>query len=187
MKVKEAAEKYQLPVKKLLDELQRKFPEMNWSQQSELPEGFSEAVESHAQNYAEAETPLPKGEITNTQQAIADNRHHLEAIEYGVLEAIAQLRRDDVIITAHLDAVQDIQLYQSAYGKVWEGFYSKEVSNRSQRSQDIAERLKEMALTLNQDLGKRQGELIQTQVKIQTYQQKAKEGAEDLINTLLQP
>src|SRR5579883_2970399 len=94
--IKQAAQTFNLSSKKLLNEIKKKFPEQTWTVDSELPEGFEEAAKAHAQEYADASgVELPKGELTTSQDAVGDSQIILESIEYGVIEAISQMRSAD--------------------------------------------------------------------------------------------
>ena len=118
--IKQAAEALGVPAKRLLNELKKKFPDQTWTVDSDLPDGFEEAVQEHSQEYAEASgVQLPKGELTTSESAVLDTRLILESIEYGVVEAISQLRSAELIESAQLNAVADIQAYESTYVGVW--------------------------------------------------------------------
>jgi hypothetical protein len=159
--VKEAAAKYNQPPRKLLDALRKRFPAEEWTMDSPLPQNFEEMVEQYRQEYVQAEeSGLPKGEITTTAEAVQDNALMLEAIEYGVLESLSQLRREDMAYRAKVDTLSEIQTYESVRAAVWQGYHQKQAQARGTRMQQMGEDLKNAMLTQNTALGKHQADLV---------------------------
>ncbi len=186
MNIKAMATKLNIPAKKLLSEFSKKFPEQSWTLDSEVPEGFEEAASTHAQEYAEASgVELPRGELTSIPDAVRDNRLILESIEYGVVEAIAQLRTTSLIQASQLRAVRDIQESESAYSNVWESYFSKKAASTEAQTQAIAQQELQRITQLNSELGKRQGELIRTQENHRNSQAQAQARTQATLDALL--
>jgi len=184
--VKQAAEALNVSSKKLLNELKKKFPDQAWTLESELPEGFESAAKQHAQEYAEASgVELPKGQLTTTNEAIADSRIVLEAIEYGILEALGDSKMHEMITTAQLNAVRDIQEYQNAYAGVWELFFEQEIAKRDQRSSQFADQLKQSSLALNAQLAERSGKLLQKGQQMEKLREESKNSSQEILKALL--
>ena len=184
--VRQAGETLNVSSKKLLNELKKKFPEQTWNLDSELPEGFEEAAQAHSKEYAEASgVQLPKGELTTSEAAVLDTKVILEALEYGLLEAISQLRCAELIESAQLDAVTDIQTYESTYTGVWESYYRKKEQqfqqHRVTRSQQKAKEL----IDLNNKVGERQGELIRSQEQFRNSLEKSQAQTQTVLDALL--
>ncbi|MBW4595479.1 MAG: hypothetical protein KME46_21890 [Brasilonema angustatum HA4187-MV1] len=191
MTVKEAAAKYNQPPRKLLDALRKKFPEDDWTLDSLLPDNFEDMVEQHRQEYVETfdspESQLPKGEITTTAEAVKDNALMLEAIEYGVLESLSQIRRSDVAYMAQVDAITDIQTYETTYANVWTGYYNNQVTKRQERIEQIGEQLKTSMISRNETLGKQQGALVVGKMEANLKQTKRQMELDGVIEALNQP
>ena len=180
------AAKLNIPPKKLLSEFSKKFPEQSWTLDSEVPEGFEEAASTHAQEYAEASgVELPKGELTNIPDAVKDNRLILESIEYGVVEAIASLRSAYLIEAAQVDAVSDIQDYESNYNRVWESYFVKKAQTAQKQANSLTERKLAKVTQLNTELGNRQGELIRIQEQFRNSQTQAQVQTQAALDALL--
>lgn len=184
--IKETAQRLNLPPKKLLSEFSRKFPEQTWSLDSETPEGFEQAASSHAAEYAEVSgVQLPRGELTTSESAVLDSKVILEAFEYGLVEAIAQMRSDELSQSARLDAVSDIQAYESSYSEVWQAYYRKKAQatehHKVGRNQQKAQEL----IALNNELGKRQGELIRHQEQFRNSQSQSQKETQSILDALL--
>jgi cell division protein ZapA (FtsZ GTPase activity inhibitor) len=190
MTVQEAAEKFRQPPRKLLDELQRKFPEQEWKLTSKLPEDFSEQVERFAREYMDdddQDAGLPKAEITTTQEAVLDNRQLLEALEYGVLESLANLKYQDVQFLAQINAVEDIQAYQETYSSVWEKFFETQVTNSQNRGEAAQDSLKQRMMQRNQGVSKQQGTVIRLHHKRTREQEEQLRTAGVLVDFLTTP
>ncbi|GEM_PF-3484170 len=184
--IKQAAEALNVQPKKLLNEIKKKFPEQTWTLDSELPDGFEEAAKQHAQEYAEASgVELPKGELTNTNEAVADSRIILESLEYGIQEALSDSKMQSLITSAQLSAVSHIQQYENAYSQVWEMYFNQEIARQDKRSEELAQNLKQTAIALNNDLGKRRGELIAAQQRLMKLQQESKALSQEILKSLL--
>lgn len=184
--VKQAAEALNVSSKKLLNELKKKFPDQAWTLESELPEGFETAAKQHAAEYAEASgVELPKGELTNTNEAIADSRIILESLEYGIQEALSDSKMQALIVNAQLNAVRDIQAYEDSYSQVWQMYFNQEIARQDKRSESLANNLKSSAIALNNSLGKRQGELIVRQEQLMKSQQELKNSSQEILKSLL--
>jgi len=184
--VRQAGETLNVSSKKLLNELKKKFPEQTWTLDSELPEGFEAAAQAHTQEYAEASgVQLPKGAITTSEAAVLDTKVILEAMEYGLLEAISQLRCAELIESAQLDAVTDIQTYESTYAGVWESYYRKKAQDSQQhRASHNQHKAKEL-IKLNAKLGERQGELFKTQEQFRNSLEKSQAQTQTVLDALL--
>jgi hypothetical protein len=189
MTVKEAAAKYNQPPRKLLDALRKKFPEDDWTLDSLLPDSFEDMVSQYKQEYVEATESqgLPKGEITTTAEAVKDNALMLEAIEYGVLESLSQIRREDVAYMAQVDAITDIQTYETTYANVWTGYYNNQVTQRQERIEQIGEQLKTSMISRNETLGKQQGALVVGKMETTLRQTKRQMELDAVIEALNQP
>ncbi len=186
MNIKAMAAKLNIPAKKLVSEFSKKFPEQNWTLDSEVPEGFESAASSHAQEYAEASgVELPKGSLTNIPDAVKDNRLILESIEYGVVEAIATLRSAYLIEAAQVDAVSDIQDYESNYNRVWESYYAKKAQTAQNQAKSLTVRKLAKVTQLNAELGNRQGELIRVQEQFGNSQAQSQKQTQTVIDALL--
>ncbi len=180
------AAKLNIPPKKLISEFSKKFPEQSWTLDSEVPEGFEEAASTHAQEYAEASgVELPKGELTNIPDAVKDNRLILESIEYGVVEAIATLRSAYLIEAAQVDAVSDIQDYESSYNRVWESYFAKKAKTAHNQVNSLTTRKLAKVTQLNSELGNRQGELIQVQEHFRNSQAQSQAQTQATLDALL--
>lgn len=184
--VKQAAEALNVPSKRLVNELKKKFPEQSWTLDSELPPGFEEAAQAHSQEYAEASgVQLPKGAIATSEAAVLDTKLILESIEYGVVEAVSQMRSAELVQSAQLDAVADIQTYESSYNQVWEAYYRKKAQatehQKVSRNQNKAKQL----IDLNNQLGNRQGELIRTQEQFRNSQTQSQMQTQTVLDALL--
>ncbi len=166
--------------------MKRKFPEQSWTIDSDLPDGFEEAAKVHAQEYAEASgVELPKCELTTSEAAVMDTKLILESIEYGVVEAISQMRSDSLIESAQLDAVSDIQTYESAYNSVWEAYYRKKAQTSQQHKVNRNQQKAIQLIDLNNELGKRQGELIRTQEQFRNSQVQSQTQTQSVLDALL--
>jgi hypothetical protein len=184
--IKQVAQKFNLSSKKLLNEIKKKFPEQTWTLDSELPEGFEDAATAHAQEYADASgVELPKGELTTSQDAVGDSQIILESIEYGVIEAISQMRSADLIESAQLDAIADIQTYESSYNSVWEMYFKKKVKGTQQKSAQRNEQKAKHLIELNKQLGNRQGELIRTQQQLGNFREESHKQTQLVMDALL--
>ncbi len=184
--IREMASKLNIPPKKLLSEFSKKFPEQAWVLDSEVPEGFEEAVSSHAHEYAEASgVELPKGELTNIPDAVKDNQLILDSIEYGVLEAIAQIRSAYLAETAQIEAMGDIQDFESIYNSVWESHLIKKAQDAQFQAKALAARSLAKTTQLNSDLGKRQGELIRLQEHLNQVQSESETQIQQILDALL--
>lgn len=186
MKLKEAAEKLGCTQRKLIDELSKKFPGQTWKGDSELPQEFVDVIAVHANDYIETSSPtLPFGELTTTDAAVKDSRIVLEAIEYGILEALSDAKMHSLVTAAQLNAIRDIQQYQNAYSEIWEMYFNQEIDKQDQHSSELAQKLKTMVIALNNDLGKRQGELVVKQTQISQKQTESQRNSQLLVNALL--
>lgn len=184
--IKQMAQKLNTTPRKLLSEFMRKFPEQTWTVDSELPEGFEDAASTHAQEYAEASgMDLPKGAITSMPEALKDNKVILESIEYGIIEAISQMRSQALIQSAKLQAIRDIQETESAYNSVWEAYFENKSAATRKQSEATNKRETENSVNLNNDLGKRQGQMIRTQATLSEYQIQTDLDIQNAINALL--
>ncbi len=171
--------------KKLLSEFARKFPEKSWTIDSDVPTGFDEAFDQHANEYAEASgVSLPKGQITQLPEALKDNKLILESIEYGVVEAVAQLRSQSLIQSAKLQALQDIQATESAYNSVWEQYFENRIDANKAKTETQGKEALNNSKQLNDDLGKRQGKLIQTQTLLTASQRQTSTDIEKAITAI---
>lgn len=184
--VKQAAEALNVPSKRLVNELKKKFPEQSWTLDSELPPGFEEAAQAHSQEYAEASgVQLPKGELTTSEAAVLDTKLILESIEYGVVEAISQMRSAELVQSAQLDAVADIQTYESSYNQVWEAYYRKKAQTTEHQKVSRNQQKAQELIALNNELGKRQGELIRHQEQFRNSQSQSHKEIQSILDALL--
>ena len=184
--IRQTAQKLNVPAKKLLSEFSKKFPEQSWTLDSEVPEGFEESAQSYAQEYAEASgVELPKGELTTSEAAVKDIKLILESIEYGVVEAISEMRSAELVESAQLDAVSDIQIYESSYNEVWEAYYRKKAQVSQQHEVTRNQQKAKELIDLNNELGKRQGELIRTQEQFRNSQTKSHTQTQSVLDALL--
>lgn len=184
--IKQMAQKLNTTPRKLLSEFIRKFPEQTWTVDSELPEGFEDAASNHAQEYAEASgMDLPKGAITSMPEALKDNKVILESIEYGIIEAISQMRSQSLIQSAKLQAIRDIQETESAYNSVWEAYFETKSAAARKQSETTNLQTTEASINLSNELGKRQGAMIRIQASLNDYQQQNTTDIDNAINALL--
>jgi len=184
--IKETAQRLNLPPKKLLSEFSRKFPEQTWTLDSETPDGFEQAASSHAAEYAEASgVNLPKGQLSTLPEALKDNRLILESIEYGILEALSQMRSTRIIESAQIEAVSDIQDYESAYNRVWEGYFTKKAQTLNEQSEALSLHKLAKITRLNCDLGERQGELVRFQEQLKETQSDRQAQTQKALDALL--
>ena len=184
--ITQAAAALKVPAKKLLNEIIKKFPEQSWSVDSELPEGFEDAAKAHSQEYAEASgVELPKGELTTSEDAVLDTKLILESLEYGILEAIAQMRKGAITQSAQLDAVVDIQTYESSYNQVWEAYYRKKAQASQNHTTNRNQQKTKELIDINNELGKRQGELIRTQEQFRNSQTQSQSKTQTVLDALL--
>ena len=184
--IRTTAQRLSIPPKKLLSEFSKKFPEQTWTLDSETPEGFDEAASTHAQEYAEASgVKIPKGQLTNIPDALKDNRLILESIEYGVLEALSQMRSARIVESAQIEAISDIQDYESAYNRVWEGYFTKKAQTLNEQSEALSLQKLAKVIQLNCDLGERQGELIRFQEQLKETQANSQAQTQKALDALL--
>lgn len=185
--IKQLAAKYpKTTVKKLLSEFTRKFPEKNWTPDSEVPEGFTENFEQAAQDYAEASgLELPKGAITNLPDALKQNKDILDCFEYGIVEAIAALRTQELTNFAELQAIRDIQQTESAYNGVWERYFESKLDAAQKRLEVNNKAALDASLALNEDLGNRQAKLIRTQTMLTDSQKQSTASTANAISAIL--
>lgn len=140
----------------LLDQLTAKYPETNWTVNSEVPHAFLESVKKNAAEYDSTETPANNGKQIGagalTVQESATVIMSNPGYEYGVLLALEEVQLEIVAKQGRLAGLQLISAYQSAKSDVVDSFLKSEFDNSQKQLEDINKRAK----ALTSDAGKKQ-------------------------------
>lgn len=123
MTIKEAAEYLGTTSKKIINELSKKSPEINWTADSEVPEELVQIIESKAQEYQQT-TPQVEGKLTVSEAASLVR----ESIEFGILEAIESYQLSALSYSGQVSAAREIQAYEQGKSSVWESYFHSQTA-----------------------------------------------------------
>ncbi len=123
MIIAEAAEYLGTTAKKIINELSKKSPEINWTANSEVPEELVQIIESKAQEYQQT-TPQVEGKLTVSEAASLVQ----ESIEFGILEAIESYQLSALSYSGQVSAAREIQAYEQGKSSVWESYFNSQTA-----------------------------------------------------------
>jgi hypothetical protein len=123
MIITEAAEYLGTTPKKIINELSKKSPEINWTTNSEVPEELVQIIESKAQEYREA-APQVEGKLTVAEASTIAQ----ESIEFGILEAIESYQLSALTYSGQVSAAREIQAYEQGKSSVWEAYFDSQTA-----------------------------------------------------------
>jgi predicted HTH domain antitoxin len=123
MIITEAAEYLGTTPKKIINELSKKSPEINWTANSEVPEELVQIIESKAQEYQQT-APQVEGKLTVSEAANLVQ----ESIEFGILEAIENYQLSALTYSGQVSAAREIQAYEQGKSSVWEAYFDSQTA-----------------------------------------------------------
>ncbi len=123
MIITEAAEYLGTTPKKIINELSKKSPEINWTANSEVPEELVQIIENKAEEYRQT-TPQVEGRLTVAEASTIAQ----ESIEFGILEAIESYQLSTLAYSGQVSAAREIQAYEQGKSSVWEAYFDSQTA-----------------------------------------------------------
>lgn len=124
MIISEAAEYLQTTPKKIINELSKKSPEINWTVNSEVPDELVQIIENKAQEYRETSAPQVEGRLTIAESSAIIQ----ESIEFGLLEAIESYQVEAMNYSGQVSAALQIQAFKQGEFSVWQAYFDSQTS-----------------------------------------------------------
>ena len=124
MIILEAAEYLQTTPKKIINELSKKSPEINWTVNSEVPDELVQIIENKAAEYRETSAPQVEGRLTVAESSTIIQ----ESIEFGILEAIESYQIGAMSYSGQVSAALEIQAFEQGKSSVWEAYFNSQTS-----------------------------------------------------------
>lgn len=185
MKVKEAAEFLNKPVKELLDQLIKAVPTVNWKADSEVPEEFVEKVEAVLESQGKklkTDNQLPKQQASNAIEAVGESGVILEGLDFAINQSLADERTEQLLIETAYRAVDDFQEAEMLYAQIAQSLSAKKMRELRERRTQIDNHYSQKSMIRNSSLGKLQGELAVDSANLMTSRQ----SSQNLSNQILQ-
>lgn len=118
MTVGEAAEYLGTTAQKLVNDLQRKKPEIKWTASSQIPDDLVQKIESAAGEYRQEATPQIGGKLTTAEATQLTQ----ESIEYAILEALDDYQLPILNYSGQVQAAREIQAFEEGRADVWAAY-----------------------------------------------------------------
>lgn len=186
MKVKEAAEYLNRPVRELLDQLIKSIPTVNWKADSEVPEEFVEKVEAVLESQGKkVGNQLPKQEASNAIEATKESAITLEGLDFAITQSLADERTEQLLIETAYRAVDDFQQTELLYAQIAQSLGRKKMNELRKRREEIDNYYSHKALERNKCLSQLQGELTVDSANLLTSRQSSQNLSDSILKAAL--
>ncbi|WP_414572829.1 hypothetical protein [Nostoc sp. CCY 9925] len=155
MIIKEAAEfltattGQTVTTKKLVAQLEAKFPGKTFNESSEVPEEFVEQIEKVVEAKKQQDQPvgnISKADPKNLTEAIADVRNHQDLVTQAIYEALNDQETILMIQRGFNDGLKLINTYEIAKNQVVNKWAENQVNKLDDESQKLASELESLMI-----------------------------------------
>ncbi|MBD2409493.1 hypothetical protein FACHB389_10715 [Nostoc calcicola FACHB-389] len=135
--------------KKLIAQLESKFPGEKFNENSEVPEEFVEQIEKLVEAKQQQDQPvgnISKADPKNSMEAIADIRNHQDLISQAIYEALNDQETVLTIQRGFNDGLRLINSYEKAKNQVVNKWAENQVNKLDDESQKLASELENLMI-----------------------------------------
>ncbi|MDF5730482.1 MAG: hypothetical protein PUP92_21275 [Rhizonema sp. PD38] len=173
--------------------MRKKFPGKQWKPETELPQEFVDEMEKHKNEYLDSveggtrETPLEEisEELAEKRDALATSREAVEAVQYGILEALTLQEVELSHFFGIATALKGIQSFESSHTQTWELYFQQKASVHNSEIQKLESSILKNALDLQSEMGKRAKSLAEKALDSQMKVEKQKKSFQVLVNAAI--
>ncbi|MBP5971568.1 hypothetical protein HW132_02145 [Brasilonema sp. CT11] len=174
--VKDLADYAGVSVAEMITVLTDKAPDVNWKANTPVPDTLVQLFMENVDEYKAASTMPSAGALISadgTGASIAQMMINSEATQYALIEALGNIDMKDVVTTAVMHSLAQIETYESTKSKIWEGYLKSRLNASNERTSQANDAIKKQAMERQVGISNR----MQTATAASTTAKKALEDA----------
>ncbi|MBW4596982.1 MAG: hypothetical protein KME46_29825 [Brasilonema angustatum HA4187-MV1] len=145
--VKDLAGYAGVSVAEMITLLTDKAPDVNWKANTPVPDALVQLFMTNVDEYKAAST-MPTGALISADgdgASIAQMMINSEATQYALIEALGNIDMKDVVTTAVMHSLAQIETYESTKSKIWEGYLKSRLTASNERTNQASDAIKKQA------------------------------------------